>query len=374
MSNGELVSEDPDQVLSIFDYLADNVPQWNTRYTQAPMTAHPISTIGGGDVYEPPNCPNNPPPQYQPQQISPSCTSSDLFEDSIAQMANMLQQFMQTQVDHNNELWDTINAISTQLDILENEELLAEPQPSPQEYQQPQQQIPDVSLEIIEATTTSRSEKEFPQPEMLIVEQPIVPALEVMAEPEEVKEKSEETGPQAEHLVDDETDTHTEYQLVVPPTPSSEIVKSSLPPESDVKEPSVEVDSCNGMMICTPDKKGDQSGEHMIFKESGKTFNVNASKELQVIILITFSQPLVRKETNFLETMLNKDPFLSTQEGRPAHKLFGILTRINLSEVDFCAGIKTDPLWQLKFGEPPMQFIDLRPPDEIPPEPLPRQL
>ncbi|XP_057980321.1 uncharacterized protein LOC131166084 [Malania oleifera] len=282
MSNGEPVSEDPDQVLSFFDYLADNVPQCNTRYTQAPMTAHPISTISGGDAYEPPNCPDIPLPQYQPQQISQSCTPSEFLEDSITQMANMLQQFMQTQIDHNNELRDTINAISTQLDILENEKTLAEPQPSSQEYQQPQQQIHDISLETTEETITFSSEKDDPQSEMLIVGQIVVPAPEVTTEIDEFKEKLEETSPKAEHLVDEETNTHTEYQPVVPHTPSSETMEPSSPPESDVKEPNEDADSCSGMMVCTPDKEGDQSGELIIFKEPGKTFNVNASEELQV--------------------------------------------------------------------------------------------
>ncbi|XP_057953873.1 proline-rich receptor-like protein kinase PERK7 [Malania oleifera] len=94
---------------------------------------------------------------------------------------------------------------------------------------------------------------------MLIAEQLVVPTPEVTAKPEEVKEKSEEMGPEAKQLVNEETDTNKEYQHVVPHSQSPEIMKPSLPPELDVKEPNVKANPCSGKMRCTPDREGDQS-------------------------------------------------------------------------------------------------------------------
>ncbi|XP_057962278.1 uncharacterized protein LOC131153845 [Malania oleifera] len=91
-----------------------------------------------------------------------------------------------------------IEAIVDWLDILKQEESLAQRQPSSQKYQQPQQQMHDVLLEIEETTITPRSKKEVTQPEMLIAGDLVVPAPEVMAELGEFKEKSEETGLEAE--------------------------------------------------------------------------------------------------------------------------------------------------------------------------------
>lgn len=87
-------------------------------------------------------------------------------------MANTLQQFMHIQATTNNQntqaindLWGTINKMSTTLSTLERGKFPAQPQPNPQVYRQQPQQVHNVSREVIEtakAVLTLRSGKEVP--------------------------------------------------------------------------------------------------------------------------------------------------------------------------------------------------------------------
>ena len=96
----------------------------------------------------------------------------------MAQMANTLQQFMQIQATTNNqntqainEFQGTINKMSTTLSTLEKGKFPAQPQPNPQVYRQQQQQMHNVSGDVIEtvnAVLTLRSGKVVPQLEMPI--------------------------------------------------------------------------------------------------------------------------------------------------------------------------------------------------------------
>ncbi|XP_057975278.1 uncharacterized protein LOC131162688 [Malania oleifera] len=52
MCKGEFFSNEPDEALAFFDYLAESAQQWNTRSDRVPTAVQPLRAIGGGGRYD----------------------------------------------------------------------------------------------------------------------------------------------------------------------------------------------------------------------------------------------------------------------------------------------------------------------------------
>ncbi|XP_057958682.1 uncharacterized protein LOC131151453 [Malania oleifera] len=100
-------------------------------------------------------------------------------------------------------------------------------------------------------------------------------------------------GLEVERSVNEEADTNKEYQPV---------------------EPNAEADSYSCKMIGTRDKKGVQTGESLIFKELGKTFNAKASEEIKVED--QWSEPAVTTWSQFREIFFDRYFPASTREAK----------------------------------------------------------
>ncbi|KAG6681492.1 hypothetical protein I3842_13G095500 [Carya illinoinensis] len=161
-------------------------------------------------------------PHVATQSPQLSSSGKKTLDDSMAQMANTLQQFIQATTNNTqtiNELRGTVNKMSTTLSTLEKGKFPTQPQPNPQVYRQQQHQVHNVSGDVVEtakAVLTLKSGKEVPRPEMTIDTEVIAPTPKDAAETDEAEKEPEVARPEQKKPVSADAKTSKGYQPVVP--------------------------------------------------------------------------------------------------------------------------------------------------------------
>ncbi|KAG6670781.1 hypothetical protein I3843_Q037900 [Carya illinoinensis] len=190
---------------------------------------------------------------FQPHVAAQSPQSSSFanktLEDSMAQMANTLQQFIQANTNNQNtqainELPSTVNKMSTTLSTLEKGKFPAQPphketlEETLQAFMQGQAQtmqaitelrssISDLTsalhaqekgdvVETAKAVLTLRSGKEVPRPEMTTDTEVIAPTPKDAAVTDEAEKEPEVVRPEQKKPVSADAETSKGYQPVVP--------------------------------------------------------------------------------------------------------------------------------------------------------------
>ncbi|KAG7990869.1 hypothetical protein I3843_02G046600 [Carya illinoinensis] len=151
-------------------------------------------------------------PGFQPHVAAQSPQSSSFanktLEDSMAQMANTFQQFILATTNNTqaiNELHGTVNKMSTTLSTLEKGKFPVQPQPNSQVYRQQQNQVHNVSGDVVETAKT-----------VLNLRKVIVPTSKDAAETDEAEKEPEVARPELKKPVSADAETSKGYQPVVP--------------------------------------------------------------------------------------------------------------------------------------------------------------